>query len=99
LAELAEVYRDTSPEVINISESRTDAPLRAEDGKPAARYVFRHRVHSRDRRPYGVISIYLDQRIFRKHPKRFRKETVIPILIDTRHQQRPPNADDRHRGP
>ena len=26
LCELAEVYRDTSPEVINISESRTDAP-------------------------------------------------------------------------
>ena len=84
LCELAEVYRDTSPEVINISESRTDAPLRAEDGKPAARYVFMRRVHSRDSRPYCVISIYLDERIFRKHPKRFRKETVIPILIDMR---------------
>jgi hypothetical protein len=26
LSELAEDYRDTSPEIINISESRTDAP-------------------------------------------------------------------------
>ena len=84
LCELAEVYRDTSPEVINISESRTDAPLHAEDGKPAARYVFMRRVHSRDSRPYCVISIYLDERIFRKHPKRFRKDPVIPILIDMR---------------
>jgi GntR family transcriptional regulator len=42
------------------------------------------RVHSRNKRPYCVISIYLDERIFRKHPKRFRKETVIPILKDMR---------------
>jgi GntR family transcriptional regulator len=84
LSDLAEVYRDTSPEIINISESRTDAPLTPEDGKAAARYVFMRRVHSRNHRPYCVISIYLDERIFRKHPKRFRKETVIPILKDLR---------------
>ena len=29
LSDLAEVYRDTSPEIINISESRTDAPVLA----------------------------------------------------------------------
>jgi GntR family transcriptional regulator len=84
LSDLAEVYRDTSPEIINISESRTDAPLLAEDGKPAAHYVFMRRVHSRDKRPYCVISIYLDEKIFRRFPKRFRKETVIPILKDLR---------------
>lgn len=84
LSDLAEVYRDTSPEIINISESRTDAPLRPEEGKAAAHYVFMRRVHSRDHRPYCVISIYLDEKIFRKHPKRFRKETVIPILKDMR---------------
>jgi len=84
LSDLAEVYRDTSPEIINISESRTDAPLTPEDGKAAARYVFMRRVHSRNQRPYCVISIYLDERIFRKNPKRFRKETVIPILKDLR---------------
>src|SRR4051812_2965449 len=84
LSDLAEMYRDTSPEIINISESRTDAPLLAEDGKPAAHYVFMRRVHSRDKRPYCVISIYLDEEIFRKSPKRFRKETVIPILKDLR---------------
>ena len=101
LSDLAEVYRDTSPEIINISESRTDAPLLPEDGKPAAHYVFMRRVHSRDKRPYCVISIYLDEKIFRKSPKRFRKETVIPILKDMRDpadQQRPADADDRHRG-
>jgi GntR family transcriptional regulator len=84
LSDLAEVYRDTSPEILNISESRTDAPLLPEDGKPAEHYIFMRRVHSRDKRPYCVISIYLDEKIFRKSPKRFRKETVIPILKDLR---------------
>ena len=69
---------------LSISESRTDAPLLPEDGKAAAHYVFMRRVHSRDKRPYCVISIYLDEKIFRKSPKRFRKETVIPILKDMR---------------
>lgn len=84
LADLAEVYRDTSPEIINISESRTDAPLFPEDGIPAAKYVFMRRVHSRNKRPYCVISIYLDEKVFRKSPRRFRNETVIPILHDMR---------------
>src|ERR1700710_780567 len=74
LSDLAEVYRDTSPEIINISESRTDAPILPQDGKATARYVFRRRVHTRNKRPYCVISIYLDVKIFRKYPKRFRKE-------------------------
>jgi GntR family transcriptional regulator len=82
LADLAKVYRTTSPKIINISESRCDAPLRAEDGVAAASYVFMRRVHSRKRQPYCVISIYLDEAIFRKAPKRFRSETVIPILMD-----------------
>ena len=100
LSDLAEVYRDTSPEIINISESRTDAPLLPEDGKPAANYVFMRRVHSRDKRPYCVISIYLDEKIFQKSPKRFRKETVIPILKDMREpaiSSCSADADDRHR--
>ncbi len=84
LSDLAEMYRDTSPEIINVSESRTDAPLFPEDGKPAAKYVFMRRLHSRNKQPYCVISIYLDEKVFRKHPKRFRSETVIPILSDLR---------------
>jgi GntR family transcriptional regulator len=42
------------------------------------------RVHSRNDAPYCVISIYLAEQVFRKAPKRFRNETVIPILKDMR---------------
>lgn len=82
LTDLAKVYRTTSPKIINISETRCEAPLHPEDGLPAANYVFMRRVHSRKRQPYCVISIYLDETIFRKAPKRFRSETVIPILME-----------------
>jgi GntR family transcriptional regulator len=82
LSDLVDVYRDTSPEIINISEGRIDAPLLPADGKPAEKYVFMRRVHSRKKQPYCVISIYLDERIFRRYPKRFRNQTVIPILND-----------------
>lgn len=80
LADLADVYRDTKPEIVNIQESTRHAPLTPQDGIAAPRYVFMRRVHSRQGQPYCVINIHLDERIFRRHPKRFRTETVIPIL-------------------
>ena len=46
LSDLADMYRDTSLEIVNISASRSDAPLCPEDGKPAERYVFMRRLHS-----------------------------------------------------
>ena len=84
LADLAEVYRDTKPEILNLAETTAAAPLRAEDGKPAPGYFFMRRLHSHQGRPYCVISIYLDERIFRRYPERFRSETVIPILAKMR---------------
>ena len=86
LAALAEVYRDTSPEILTIAES-TDgvAPrLLPADGRPAERYVSMRRLHSRAGEPYCVIVIHLDEAIFRRHPERFRREVVIPILAAMR---------------
>ena len=80
LDELTRFYRDTSPVIVNIDESITSPPLRATDGTPAERYVFMRRVHSQQGEPYCVINIYLDELIFRRSPKRFRAQTVIPLL-------------------
>lgn len=81
LDELARMYRDTEPQIVTIGES-TDAPaLRPDEGTPAERYVYMRRVHSRDGQPYCVIHIHIDERVFRKAPKRFREETIIPVLI------------------
>ncbi|WP_459618261.1 GntR family transcriptional regulator [Bordetella sp. 2513F-2] len=81
LAELAKVYRDTRPKIVNIDEGITNPPLSGRDGIAAERYVYMRRVHERDGRPYCVIDIYLDEAIFRRDPERFRNETVIPLLV------------------
>lgn len=80
LDELAAVYRDTRPQIVNIDESIANAPLRPEDGTPAERYVFMHRVHSLNAQPYCTIRIHLDERLFQAAAERFRTDTVINVL-------------------
>jgi len=66
--------------IVNIDESVGLPPLAEGEGTPAPGYAFMRRVHSRDGRPYCVIDIWLDERIFRKSPAAFRSKTVIPLL-------------------
>jgi GntR family transcriptional regulator len=80
LDELARLYEDTQPRIVIIDESVGSPPLAAGEGTPADRYAFMRRVHLRDGKPYCVINIYLDERIFRRSPQAFRKKTVIPLL-------------------
>ena len=81
LASLAELYRDTQPTILVIDESARAPRLDERDGVAAERYVHMRRVHAHQGRPYCVIDIYLDAAIFEKRPARFRKETVIPLLL------------------
>jgi GntR family transcriptional regulator len=83
LKNLADVYRDTQPTILNIdatASSSRSPRLREEDGVAAPKYAYMRRVHAHEGRPYCVIDIYLDAEIFARHPKRFRDETVIPLL-------------------
>ena len=82
LQALADVYRDDTPNLTLIDEAAATPRLFPRDGIPAPRYRFMRRVHSRNGEPYCMISIYLDERVFRMAPRRFRRETVIPVLLD-----------------
>jgi GntR family transcriptional regulator len=79
---LADVYRDDKPKLTLIEEAAATPGLRPRDGSPAPRYHFMRRVHSRNDVAYCVISIYLDERVFRMAPGRFRRETVVPVLLE-----------------
>lgn len=83
LEALANVYRDTQPTIVNIDESSRLPPLQPGEGMAAESYVYMRRVHSREGRPYCVISIYVAEDIFRKDPQAFRNTTVIPLLMKT----------------
>jgi GntR family transcriptional regulator len=82
LRDLADVYRHDKPQLTLIEQASAMPRLVPEDGKPAPSYHFMRRVHSRNGERYCVISIYVDQRIFKKAATRFRKETIIPVLLD-----------------
>ena len=85
LADLAEVYRHDKPRLTLLEEAAAMPVLEPSDGRPARRYHFMRRVHSREDVPYCVISIYLDNHVFRMAATRFRRETVIPVLLDLPH--------------
>ena len=84
LQALADVYRNDTPNLTLIEEASASPRLFAGDGRPAPRYRFMQRVHSRKGEAYCVISIYLDERVFRMAPRRFRRETVVPVLLELR---------------
>ena len=82
LSALAELYRKQAPRLIPLSEGTASPQLDAEDGMPAPRYRLLRRIHASERQFTSVISAYLDERVFKLAPKRFRSETVIPVLMD-----------------
>jgi len=80
LDDLVEMYRGDTPEVANITESRKQPELRERDGSTAPDYVHMRRIHSRDGERYCIVSIFIDGRVFRMAPDRFRNEVVIPLI-------------------
>jgi GntR family transcriptional regulator len=82
LRDLADVYRGDRPKLTLLEEAAAVPALEPRDGRAAPRYRFLRRVHSRNGEAYCVISIYLDERVFRMAPQRFRRETVVPVLLE-----------------
>ena len=79
-AGLVDMYRDDKPVVTNLVESDASPVLLEGDGIAAPSYVHMRRVHARRGIKYCVISFYIDARVFRMAPDRFRNEVVLPVL-------------------
>lgn len=80
-AGLVDMYRDDQPVLTNIAESDASPALSEGDGVAAPSYFHMRRVHARDGVKYCVISMYIDERVFKKAPSRFRNEVVLPLLF------------------
>ncbi len=80
LGDLVEMYRGDRPEHSTLEELQATPAFKTADGVPAPKYFHMRRVHSRDGERYCVIAIYIDHRVFRRAPGRFRRELVLPVL-------------------
>jgi GntR family transcriptional regulator len=79
---LAELYRKQAPRLIPLEERLAMPRLEAEDGAAAPKYRLLRRIHASERQFTSIICAYIDDRVFNLAPKRFRCETVIPVLMD-----------------
>jgi GntR family transcriptional regulator len=84
LGDLVDMYRGDRPEHSTLEESEAMPAIKPTDGIPAPKYFHMRRVHSRDGERYCVIAIYIDHRVFRRAPGRFRRELVLPVLTSLR---------------
>lgn len=82
LKKLADLYRRHNPRLIALEEGSATPSLEPGDGLPAPRYRYLRRIHASERQHDSVISAYLDERVFKLAPRRFRNEVIIPVLID-----------------
>jgi len=82
LAGLADVYRTDPPLLRLLEESESMPVVDPGEGTLAAAYHYIRRVHVRQRQAISVISLWLDCSIFRMSPRRFRRELIIPALLD-----------------
>ena len=82
LADLAEMYRGDAPDLEHIVETDEVPRLSEADGRAADGYVHMRRVHSREGRRYCLVSLYIARPVFDLAPARFRRELVIPLLLD-----------------
>lgn len=83
LADLAGLYGGDAPDLEHIVETDDMPPLTPDHGRPAeGGYVHMARVHSREGQPYVAVSVYLARWVFDLAADRFRRELVIPILLE-----------------
>ncbi len=71
---------DVAVEMVNVRLDHIVPRLDASEGRAADGYRFLSRLHSRDRRPFCLIRLYLADDIHRIDPERFDKELVLPLL-------------------
>lgn len=81
LKQLVETIDTVKPRVLNVRHgaSLPEVPVQA-DEHAAPAYVRMRRVHMQDDRPYCLIDLALDERIYKKRPAKYEKYPVLSIM-------------------
>lgn len=56
------------------------ASITEDEGTPAPGYRYIQRLHSDQRKPYALVEVYLDERLYKRAPKAFDKKRVLHVL-------------------
>lgn len=80
LGDLVSMYSGDRPHHATLVHSIASPVLSERDGVAAPKYFHMRRLHSRNSERCCVISIYIDYRVFRRAPARFRRELALPVL-------------------
>jgi len=82
LSALLDSIVENVPEFLVVEAPPPRPRLHAGDGALDREYVYLKSVQSRDRRPFGVVSVHLAKRIFDLAPDRFGARAALPILSE-----------------
>lgn len=79
---LIDMIKENVPKQIKVERSPEPPELADGEGKPAPEYVFLRSIQFKDGEPYGVVNVYLAERIYRRHPRRFTERPALVVLAE-----------------
>ena len=82
--ELIHSLEGTWSRIIDVDAAESLPHLDPGDGESAPSYRHMRRVHGRGERAYAVVDMYLDGKVYKRAPRRFDKEMIIPVIDSMR---------------
>lgn len=73
--------RDNRLQVLE-TKSRANPRIAADEGTPAASYVYIHSLQRRGRAPFGIASIHVAEPVHRKAARRFKARVGLDLLLE-----------------
>lgn len=80
MADLIDIYKGDKPNVENIEEGLIQPSISEEEGLLAPSYYHLKRTHMRSDMKYCIISLYIEETVFRRAEEKFRTQLVLPVL-------------------
>lgn len=82
--ELIHSLEGTWSRIIDVDAAESSPHLDPGDGESAPSYRHMRRVHGRGEGAYAVVDMHLDAKVYKRAPKRFDKEMIIPVIDSMR---------------
>ena len=89
---LVESIKNNVPKRIKVDKPPLFPELQEGEGELASKYVFMRSVQYKEGEPYGVVSLHLDEEVFRQAPDEFRQHPALSVLAGLKSV----NVDDAH---